>query len=105
MGPGLIGLPSPSRPLPILGVKTCPLFFSKACVLKNNSKDDNTIVDRFFMLRAILTVGEFKRTRHPRNVEVNEICEVNFQEQRTCEYLESWTYEVLESRTRDGLES
>jgi hypothetical protein len=51
------------------------------------------------------SVGEFRKTRHPRNVEVNEICEVSFQEQRTREDLESWTYEVSESRTREGLES
>jgi hypothetical protein len=35
------------------------------------------------------SVGEFKKTFHPRNVEVNEICEVSFQEQRTREDLES----------------
>jgi hypothetical protein len=66
-------------------------------------------------------VGEFKKTYHPRNVEVNEICDVSFQEQRTrkdlesethevlelrtCGGLESWTLEASESRTRDGLES
>jgi hypothetical protein len=34
-------------------------------------------------------VGEFKKTRHPRNVEVNEVREISFQEQRTREDLES----------------
>jgi hypothetical protein len=51
------------------------------------------------------SVGEFRKTRHPRNVEVNEICDASFQEQRTREDLESRTHEVSESRTRGGLES
>jgi hypothetical protein len=50
-------------------------------------------------------VGEFKKTCHPQNVEVNEICDVSFQEQRTREDLESETHEVSESQTRGGLES
>jgi hypothetical protein len=50
-------------------------------------------------------VGEFSKTCHPRNIEVNEICDVSFQEQRTREDLESGTHEVSESRTRGGLES
>jgi hypothetical protein len=32
-------------------------------------------------------VGEFRKTCHPRNFEVNEICDVSFQEQRTREDL------------------
>jgi hypothetical protein len=51
------------------------------------------------------SVGEFRKTCHPRNVEVNEICDVSFQEQRTREDLESETHEVSESRTREDLES
>jgi hypothetical protein len=51
------------------------------------------------------SAGEFGKTCHPRNVEVNEICEVSFQEQGTREDLESETHEVLESRTRVDLES
>jgi hypothetical protein len=67
------------------------------------------------------SVGEFRKTRHPRNVEVNEICDVSFQGQRTHKDLESGIHEVLksrmhsevdsrtlevsESRTRDGSES
>jgi hypothetical protein len=46
--PGLTGLHGPSRLLPILGVNTCPLFFSKACVLKNNSKDDKAVAGHFY---------------------------------------------------------
>jgi hypothetical protein len=61
------------------------------------------------------------KTRHPRNVEANEICDANFQgkrthedlESRVCEIsksrmrgeLDSRTLEVSESRTRDGSES
>jgi hypothetical protein len=33
------------------------------------------------------SVGEFRKTCHPRNVEVNEICDASFQEQRTHEDL------------------
>jgi hypothetical protein len=51
------------------------------------------------------SVGEFKKTCHPRNVKVNEICDVSFQEQRIHEDLESETHEVSESRTREDLES
>jgi hypothetical protein len=51
------------------------------------------------------SVGEFRKTRHPRNVEVNEICDASFQGQRTHEDLESVTHEVSESRTRSGLDS
>jgi hypothetical protein len=51
------------------------------------------------------SVGDFRKTRHPRNVEVNEICDASFQEQRTREDLEPGTHEVSESRTRGGLES
>jgi hypothetical protein len=47
----------------------------------------------------------WEKTCHPRNVEVNEICDVSFQEQRTREDLESETHEVSESRTREDLES
>jgi hypothetical protein len=35
------------------------------------------------------SVGEFRKTCHPRNVEVNEVCEISFQEQRTRDDLES----------------
>jgi hypothetical protein len=58
-----------------------------------------------FMLHWLVYVGEFRKTCHPQNVEVNEICDVSFQEQRTREDLESGTHEVSESRTRGGLES
>jgi hypothetical protein len=67
------------------------------------------------------SVGEFRKTRDPRNVEVNEICDASFQGQGTHEDLESGTHEVSksrmrgeqdsrtlgisESRTRDGSES
>jgi hypothetical protein len=34
-------------------------------------------------------VGEFRKTCHPRNVEVYEIREMSFQEHQTCEDLES----------------
>jgi hypothetical protein len=53
----------------------------------------------------IAAVGEFRKTCHPRNVEVNEICDVSFQEQRTRDDLESETHEVSESRTHEDLES
>jgi hypothetical protein len=57
LGPGLTGLSGPSRLLPILGVNTCPLFFNKACVLKNNSKDDKAVVGHFY------AKGDFHRNR------------------------------------------
>jgi hypothetical protein len=50
-------------------------------------------------------VGEFRKTCHPRNVEVHEIREICFQGQRNHEDLESGTHEVSESRMRDGQES
>jgi hypothetical protein len=37
-----------------LGVNICPPVFSKACVLKNNSKVDETLSTGHFVLRAIL---------------------------------------------------
>jgi hypothetical protein len=51
------------------------------------------------------SVGEFRKTCHPRNVEVHEIREICFQGQRTREDPESGTHEVSESRTRGDLES
>jgi hypothetical protein len=51
------------------------------------------------------SVGEFRKTYHPRNVEVNEICEVSFHEQITHKDLESSIHEASESRTRGGLVS
>jgi hypothetical protein len=45
--PGLTGLLGVSRLLPNLSVNTCPPVFSKACVLKNNPKDDKTVADHF----------------------------------------------------------
>jgi hypothetical protein len=51
------------------------------------------------------TVGEFIKTCHPRNVEVNEICDARFQVQRTREDLESGTHEVWKSRMRGDLKS
>jgi hypothetical protein len=61
----------------------------------------------------VLAVGEFIKTCHPLNVEVNEICDARFQGQRTHKVwksrmrgdLESRILEVSESRTRDGSES
>jgi hypothetical protein len=50
-------------------------------------------------------VGEFRKTRHPRNVKVNEICDASFQGQRTHEDLESGIHEVSKSRVRGGLDS
>jgi hypothetical protein len=35
------------------------------------------------------SVGEFRKTCHPRNVEINEVCEISFQEQGTREDLKS----------------
>jgi predicted FMN-binding regulatory protein PaiB len=51
------------------------------------------------------TVGEFRKTRHSRNVEVNEICDASFQGQITHEDMESGTREVSESRMCSGLDS
>jgi hypothetical protein len=51
------------------------------------------------------SVGEFIKTCHPRNVEVNEISDARFQGQKTREDLESGTHEVWKSRMRDDLES
>jgi hypothetical protein len=47
-GASLIGI------VPNLGANICPLFFSKACCLKNNPKVDVTPHWTFFGLRAIL---------------------------------------------------
>jgi hypothetical protein len=44
-----------------------------------------------------MIVGEFIKTCHPRNVEVNEICDASFQGQRTHEDLESGIHEVSKS--------
>jgi hypothetical protein len=38
---------------------------------------------------SLLPVGEFRKTCHPRNVEVYEIREMSFEEHRICEDLES----------------
>jgi hypothetical protein len=54
---------------------------------------------------VIIFVGELRKTHHPRNVEVNVICDASFQGQRTHEDLESGTHEVSESRMRSGLDS
>jgi hypothetical protein len=63
-------------------------------------------INRKLLLNLLLAfVGEFRKTRHPRNVEVNEICDGSFQWQRTHDDLESGTHEVSKSRTRDGSES
>jgi hypothetical protein len=43
-------------------------------------------------------VGEFRKTCHHRNVEVYEIREMSFQEQRTHEDPESWTCKVANAR-------
>jgi hypothetical protein len=37
----------------------------------------------------LLTAGEFRKTCHPRNVEIYEVREMSFQEQRIREGLES----------------
>jgi hypothetical protein len=47
------------------------------------------------------TVGEFRKTRHPRNIEFNEVLEIYFQERGIHDLQESWTYEALGSRTCD----
>jgi hypothetical protein len=52
-----------------------------------------------------VSVGEFRKTYHPRNVDVYEICVMSFQEHRTHEDLESWTCEASKSRTCEDLES
>jgi hypothetical protein len=52
-----------------------------------------------------VSVGEFRKICHPRNVEVHEIREMCFQGQRIREDLESGSLEVSESRMRGGLES
>jgi hypothetical protein len=51
------------------------------------------------------SVGQFIKTCHPRNVEVNEICDARFQGQRTRKDLEAGTHEVWKSRMRGDLES
>jgi hypothetical protein len=57
------------------------------------------------ILFQIMTVGEFRKTRHPRNVEVNEIFDASFQVQRTHEDLESGIHKVSKSRMRGELDS
>jgi hypothetical protein len=54
---------------------------------------------------SVNTVGEFWKTRHPRSVEVNEICDASFQGQRTHEDLEFGTHELSKSRMRGELDS
>jgi hypothetical protein len=46
------------------------------------------------------SVEEFKKTCHPRNIEVYEVREMSFQEQRTHEDLESFESAKLRSRER-----
>jgi hypothetical protein len=55
--------------------------------------------------RAKRPVGEFRETRHPRNVGVNEICDASFQGQGTHEDLESGIHEVSKSRVCGELDS
>jgi hypothetical protein len=62
----------------------------------------STYTDGFLWVNNCWGIRE---TRHPRNVEVNEICDVSFQKQRTHEDLESETHKVSESRTHEDLES
>jgi hypothetical protein len=52
-----------------------------------------------------INVGEFRKTRHPQNVEVNEIRDASFQGQGTHEDLESGIHEVSKSRVRGELDS
>jgi hypothetical protein len=52
-----------------------------------------------------VTIGEFWKTCHPRNVEFDEVCEMSFQDDRLCEDLESWSCEALTSRTCEDLGS
>jgi hypothetical protein len=52
-----------------------------------------------------VVVGKFRKTCHPRNVELYEIREMSFQEFWTCEDLESWTCEAPKSWTCEDLES
>jgi hypothetical protein len=63
------------------------------------------MISIFSRLSDLSDVGEFRKTRHPQNVEDNEICDANFQGRRTHEDLESGTHEVSESRMRSGLDS
>jgi hypothetical protein len=44
------------------------------------------------------SVGEFRKTCHPRNVEVNEICDASFQEQKLAMI---WNLELTKSRSRE----
>jgi hypothetical protein len=58
-GVSLIGL------VPNLGANIYPLFFSKACCLKNNPKVDVTLHRPFFGLRAIFALNRPYPIKHP----------------------------------------
>jgi hypothetical protein len=45
------------------------------------------------------SVGEFRKTRHPRNIEFNKVLKICFSGSRTCDFQESWTCEASGSRT------
>jgi hypothetical protein len=51
------------------------------------------------------SVGEFRKTRHPRNIEFNKVLKICFSGSRTCDFQESWTCEASGSRTCDFQES
>jgi hypothetical protein len=50
-------------------------------------------------------VGEFRKTRHPRNIEFNKVLEICFPGPQTCGFQESWTCEASGSRICDFRES
>jgi hypothetical protein len=84
-------------------------FFSACAVsihgLPWPAPSDGTDVPKAAECAYGVSVGEFRKTCHPRNVEVHEIREMCFQGQIICEDLESGTHEVSKSWTRGGLES
>jgi hypothetical protein len=75
---------------------TVARFPEDACPLQRSEGDLFTEILRFSWNRIVgvnplpqgASVGEFRKTCHPRNVEVYEIREMSFQEQRTHEDLE-----------------
>jgi hypothetical protein len=92
---------------------TVARFPGDACTLRRSEGDVFTEILKCSWNRIVgvnplprgASVGEFRKTFHPRNVEVNEICDASFQGQRTHEDLESRTREVSESQMCSGLDS
>jgi hypothetical protein len=72
----------------------CPLRRSEGDVFTEIPKCSWNRIIRVNPLPRGASVGEFMKTRHPRNVEANEICDASFQGQKSHEDLESGIREI-----------